>query len=103
MTAYSFDNPKFTGAQEKRKEKENNKQKPFFLQLELRESDDNGLLESNVEGSLETFPCVAQYVIFPPHVANSNRDRLELHLPLLGDHGFFFFVCVIVHRCVWCL
>ena len=32
MSAYSFDEPKFTSARKKQKEKENNKQKPQNLQ-----------------------------------------------------------------------
>ncbi|XP_047479590.1 KICSTOR complex protein SZT2-like isoform X5 [Penaeus chinensis] len=48
----------------------------FDMKLELREGEDEGLLESTEEGRQETFPCVAQYVIFPPHVTNSSRDSI---------------------------
>lgn len=40
-------------------------------QLDLCEDEGKGL----VEGGLATFPCVAQYVLFPPHITNSSRDR----------------------------
>lgn len=46
-----------------------------MIQLELSESDVEGVLESHAVGGLPTFPCVAQYVIFPPHITNCSRDR----------------------------
>ncbi|XP_042227057.1 KICSTOR complex protein SZT2-like isoform X3 [Homarus americanus] len=48
----------------------------FDMKLELNESDGEGLMETCSEGGLATFPCVAQYVIFPPHITNCSRDSI---------------------------
>ncbi|XP_069157334.1 KICSTOR complex protein SZT2 isoform X2 [Procambarus clarkii] len=48
----------------------------FDMKLELTESEGKGVLESCGESGLATFPCVAQYVIFPPHISNSSRDSI---------------------------
>ncbi|KAK8725752.1 hypothetical protein OTU49_010460, partial [Cherax quadricarinatus] len=48
----------------------------FDMKLELSESEGERLLESCSQGGLATFPCVAQYVIFPPHISNCSRDSI---------------------------
>ncbi|XP_050730013.1 KICSTOR complex protein SZT2-like isoform X17 [Eriocheir sinensis] len=44
----------------------------FAMKLDLCEDEGKDLLE----GGLATFPCVAQYVLFPPHITNSSRDSV---------------------------
>ncbi|CAL4100629.1 unnamed protein product, partial [Meganyctiphanes norvegica] len=55
----------------------------FDMKLELRENDlcETGLvelLESCLEAGQETFPCVAQYVIFPPHLSNLTNSSVDV-------------------------
>ncbi|XP_063888022.1 KICSTOR complex protein SZT2-like isoform X5 [Scylla paramamosain] len=44
----------------------------FVMKLDLCEDEEEGLLE----GGQATFPCIAQYVLFPPHITNSSRDSV---------------------------